>query len=224
MSAADEPTIELTATPELPAAPEPLIVADGLGLRTRRGWVYRDVDLALPDDSVTALAGPAGSGRSMLLLTIAGRARPGEGRLSVAGSTDRRRIRRAVAVARVTAAAELEPELRVADHVREATLLNRTLDFRWAGERVGLDVDSGTLVADLATDDAVLLAVALALATRPTAIVVDDVDIAATPDQQTRIWRALRGTGVAVVASTVDGAPARAEGATVVAMTGGGHH
>lgn len=218
MSEADEPTTELTAEPE------PLIVADGLGLRTRRGWVYRDVDLAVPDDSVTALVGPAGSGRSMLLLTIAGRARSSEGHLTVAGSTDRRRIRRAVAVARVTAAAELEPELRVADHVREATLLNRTLDFPWARKRVGLDVDSGTLVADLATDDAVLLAVAIALAGRPAAIVVDDVDIAATPDQQTRIWRALGGIGVAVVASTVDGAPAGAEGATVVAMTGGGLH
>lgn len=217
------PTADDTRVDE-PIAPEPVIVADGLGLRGRRGWVYRDVDLAVTDDRVVALTGAAGSGRSMLLLTIAGRARTTEGRLAVAGSADRRRIRRAVAVARVTAAAELEPELRVADHVREARLLDRGLDYAWARERVGLDVDSGTLVADLATDDAVLLAVAVALATRPRAIVVDDVDVAATPDQQARIWHALRATGVAVVASTVDGAVARAAGATVVAMTGEGQH
>ena len=44
--------------------PPALIRAEGLGLRTRRGWVFQDVDLRLAEGSVTALVSPAGSGRS----------------------------------------------------------------------------------------------------------------------------------------------------------------
>jgi len=199
-------------------ADDELIHADGLGLRTRRGWVFRDVDLRLPAGSVTALAGPAGSGRSMLLLTVAGRARPSAGRLVVAGREQRVRIRDLVAVARVTKAVELEPEMRVIDHIREAELLGRH-DYRWAAERMALDLDPTALVADLATDDAVLLATALALAGRPKAIVVDDVDIAATHSQQRRMWAAFKKAEVAVIASTVEGGLAEETGATVVAIT-----
>jgi ABC-type polar amino acid transport system ATPase subunit len=189
-------------------------------LRTRRGWVFRNVDLALPTRSVTALAGPAGSGRSMLLLTLAGRARPTTGRLVVAGDERRAAVRRSVAAARVTAAVELEPDLHVVDHVREADLLSRgRADFRWAARVLGLDVDPVAVVGELPTDDATLLAVALALAIQPYVIVVDDVDVAATPAQQERIWAALLAaarTGVAVVASTIDGEVARAAGADVI--------
>ena len=195
-----------------------LITADRLGLRTRRGWVFRDVDLDVRPGSVTALAGQAGSGRSMLLLTLAGRARPTEGRLTVAGTTARPRIRQLVSVARVTGATELEPELRVADHLREASLLTASADHTWARDVVGLTVDSGTLAGDLAVADTVLLSVALALAGRPKAIVVDDVDIAASVVEQNRIWQALRevaDAGVAVLATTVDGDIAADSGATV---------
>ncbi|HEY3611635.1 MAG TPA: ATP-binding cassette domain-containing protein [Pseudonocardiaceae bacterium] len=197
-----------------PEPPQELIRAEQLGLRTRRGWVFRDVDLSLTAGSVTAIAGPAGSGRSMLLLALAGRAKPTAGRLVVAGQEQRPEIRRLVAVARVTAAVELEPEMHVVDHIREADLLGHH-DYRWAAGIVGLDVDPTAVVAELATDDAVLLAVALALAGRPRALVVDDVDIAATPAQQRRIWTALRAAGTAVIATTVDGRIAADAGADV---------
>jgi ABC-type multidrug transport system ATPase subunit len=202
--------------------PPPLIAATGLGLRTRRGWVFRDVDLALAAGSVTALAGPAGSGRSMLLLTIAGRARPSAGTLTVAGHDRRAEIRRSVAVARITAAVELEPELRVTDHVREASLLaHGHFDARWARDLVGSAADSVTLAGDLAADESVLLSVALAMATKPAVLVVDDVDHDASAEQQTRIWRALRtaaDTGTTVVATTVDTETAAGAGAGIVGM------
>lgn len=198
---------------------EPLIQAAGLGLKTGRGWVYHDVDLRLPPNSVTALTGPAGSGRSMLLLTIAGRAKPTTGRLTVGGEQARTKIRHLVAVARITAAVELEPELHVIDHIREAELLTKTSDYRTAARTLDLDLDPTALVADLNPDEAVLLAVALAMTNHPRAIVVDDVDIAATPPQQQRIWTALSKTGTAVIASTVDGTQAQQAGATVVRTT-----
>lgn len=203
-------------TVEAPAPP--LITADGLGLRTRRGWVFRDVDLSLPTGSVTALAGPAGSGRSMLLLTIAGRARPSAGTLTVAGESSRADIRRRVAVARITDAVELEPELRVADHVREASLLaHGEAHTRWARDLVGSAADSATLAGELPADESVLLSVALALSTKPAVLVVDDVDLRATAAQRHRIWRALADVaaqGTTVVASTIDAGPA----ANVVAL------
>lgn len=191
-----------------------LIRAEQLGLRTKRGWVYQGIDLALAAGSVTALVGPAGSGRSMLLLTLAGRAKPTTGRLVVAGRQRRSDIRQLVAVARVTGAVELEPEMHVIDHIREAELLGQR-DYRQAAKAIGLDLDPTAVVGELATDDAVLLAVALALAARPKALVVDDVDIAATPTQQQRIWTALRKADTTVIATTVDGEIAADAGADV---------
>jgi ABC-type multidrug transport system ATPase subunit len=197
-----------------PEPPEELIRAEQLGLRAKRGWVYQGIDLALTAGSVTAITGPAGSGRSMLLLTLAGRARPTTGRLIVAGQERRSDIRQLVAVARITGAVELEPELHVIDHIREAELLAQR-DYRWAAGKIGLDVDPTAIVGEVATDDAVLLAVALALAGRPRALVVDDVDIAATPTQQRRIWTALRAAGTTVIATTVDAEIAADTGADV---------
>src|SRR5882757_4798891 len=117
-----------TGTSE-PEPPQELIRAEQFGLRTRRGWVFRDVELSLTAGSVTAITGPAGSGRSMLLLTLAGRAKPTTGRLVVAGQERRPDIRQLVAVARITGAVELEPELHVIDHIREAELLGNH-DYR----------------------------------------------------------------------------------------------
>lgn len=193
-----------------------MIEATGLGLRTRRGWVFRDVDLALPAGSVAAIAGPAGSGRTMLLLTLAGRARPSTGELRVDGATSRPDLRRRVAVARATGAVELDADLTVGDSRREAGLLCHGADLDRAEELVGLDLDGTTLVGDLAQDDRALFALALAAATRPAAVVLDDVDLHTTPAQQRRIWAALRAVaddGTTAVASTA--APALAGDALV---------
>jgi ABC-type multidrug transport system ATPase subunit len=197
-----------TTREDLPVVAEPVVSARQLGLRTKRGWVYRDVELDLADGELLALAGPASSGRSMLLLTLAGRAKPSGGTLSVAGDQRRGKIRQVASVARITGAIELEDNLRVADHLREVQWLTRgEVDFRHAAQLVGFTVDSATLVEDLTPDEATLLAVALAAATKPRLLVVDDVDVAATVEQQRRIWAALRAvadSGIAVVASTVE--------------------
>lgn len=184
-----------------------MIEATGLGLRTRNGWVFRDVDLTVAAGEVVAVAGPAGSGRTMLLLTLAGRAKPSAGELRVGDVTSRPDIRRVVTVARATGAVELDPDLTVGDSRREAGLLFYGADLGSAEELVGLDVDSATVVGDLAVDDRALFALSLAAATHPAAVVLDDVDLGATPAQQHRIWAALRAvaeTGIAVVASAVD--------------------
>ena len=184
-----------------------MIEASGLGLRTRRGWVYRDVDLTVAPGEVAAVTGPSGSGRTMLLLTLAGRAKPSTGELRVGGATSRPDLRRQVTVARATGAVELDPDLTVGDSRREAGLLFYGADLSRFEELTGLDVDSATAVGDLSADDAALFALALAAASRPAALVLDDVDLRATPAQQHRIWAGLHAvaeTGIAVVASAID--------------------
>ena len=184
-----------------------MIEARGLGLRTRQGWVYRDVDLTLPAGSLAAIAGPAGSGRTMLLLTLAGRAKPSIGELRVTEAVNRADIRAQVSVARATGAVELDRDLTVGDSRREAGLLFYGADLDWAETVVGLDLDGTTVIGDLAPDDAALFAVALAAAHHPAAVVLDDVDTHTTPDQQRRIWTALAAVaeaGITVVASTID--------------------
>jgi ABC-2 type transport system ATP-binding protein len=201
-----------------------MIEATGLGLRTRQGWVFRDVDLTVPEGSVAAIAGPAGSGRTMLLLTLAGRAKPSTGELRVADAVSRADIRGQVSVARATGAVELDPDLTVGDSRREAGLLFYGTDLDWAEKLAGLDLDGATLVGDLAPDDAALFAVALAAAARPAAVVLDDVDLHATPDQQRRIWAgiaAVAEAGITVVASTIDAG--LADGALVYELEGNSH-
>ncbi|HEX4226175.1 MAG TPA: ATP-binding cassette domain-containing protein [Pseudonocardiaceae bacterium] len=211
-----------TTREDLPLAAEPVVNARQLSLRTKRGWVFRDVDLDLAEGELLAVAGPAGSGRSMLLLTLAGRAKPSSGTLSVAGDQRRSRIRQATLAARITGAIELEGDLRIADHLREAQwLTHRELDYRSAAELVGFTVDSATFVNDLAPDEATLFAVALAVAGKPRLVVVDDVDVAATVEQQRRIWAALAGvarSGITVAASTVEPDIPAALGARVLAL------
>jgi ABC-type multidrug transport system ATPase subunit len=184
-----------------------MIEATGLGLRTRQGWVYRDIDLSLPAGSLAAIAGPAGSGRTMFLLTLAGRAKPSTGELRVGDALNRADIRAKVLVARATGAVELDPDLTVGDSRREAGLLFYGADLDWAERLVGIQLDGTTLIGDLAPDDAALFAVAIAASARPAALVLDDVDAHATPDQQRRVWAALAAVaeaGITVVASTLD--------------------
>ncbi|WP_051898748.1 ATP-binding cassette domain-containing protein [Sciscionella sediminilitoris] len=202
----------------------PVLIADALSLGTKRGWVFNGVDLVVPTGSLTAVAGPSGSGRTMLLLALAGRAKPSSGTLRVLderGNAELRRsaVREAVAVARVTGAAELEPDLRVIDHRSEAGMLaGKPIDYEWAAGVLGLSVDGAAFVGELPADDATLLAVALAAAAKPSALVVDDVDAQVTQAQQARIWAALAelsGYGVSVIASTHSADIARRYGAAV---------
>nr|BFE86911.1 hypothetical protein GCM10020093_095120 [Planobispora longispora] len=95
--------------------------ACGLSLKTGRGWVYRDVALDAEPGTLTAVAGQAGSGRTSLLLTLAGRMKPTGGTLTVAGQAKPRAIRRAAALGLVDGVNDLERALTVREHVHERT-------------------------------------------------------------------------------------------------------
>ena len=113
--------------------------AHGIGKRYRRGrpWALRDVDLAIPAGSITALVGPNGAGKSTLIKGYVGFEKPTEGRLLVAGVDPWKD--RGAAVRRigyVPQAASLYRELTVSDHLALAARWRDGFDTRAAELRL----------------------------------------------------------------------------------------
>ncbi len=196
------------------------VAARGLGLRGPRGWVFRDVGIDAGPGALIALAGPSGSGRTCLLLTLTGRMRPTEGTATVGGRTLPRRmaaLRRVSALAHVPGVTDLDPALTVAEHLRERELLQRRFgdsvrallrprSRSAAGARrrtdaalaaAGLDLAAlpkgpRTAVRDLERVEALRLSVALALIGRPRLLGVDDTDLKLSAAEREEVWALLR--------------------------------
>lgn len=204
--------------------PAPGIEARALGLRTREGWVYRHVDLAAAPGEVLELRGSGGTGRSMLLLTLAGRARPSTGTLRVLGHERAADIRPRAALARVHDVIGLEPEQTVRQALADRARWDRVrpggsdgLGYRLdeVRELTGLTVPDRERVATLTRVEQTLLAVAAALLSRPGVVLLDDLDVGLPADEQTRVWSALRTAADAdhavAIASTAGAVPSGAD-------------
>jgi ABC-2 type transport system ATP-binding protein len=174
-----------------------VLVAEGLGARTRRGWVFRDVDLAVEDGEFTTLAGGAGSGRTSLLLALAGHFKTTDGtvRRSVAG-----------ALGYVAGVNEPEPGLSVVEHVEERLVLlgraswslrkRRRQALEWLQD---VPLEPQTLGRDLDPLGKHLLCLALARVNEPGILFVDDVDSGLSEVERRTLVEALTATGRAVV-------------------------
>jgi ABC-2 type transport system ATP-binding protein len=188
--------------------------AAGLSLRGERGWVYRDVGIEAEPGSLTAVAGQAGSGRTSLLLTLAGRMRPGSGTLTVGRYTTPRAIRSVAALGLFDGVNDLDGALSVREHVRERVpRLPRSRGRReWAADALALaglepDPRDRTLIRDLGRERRVRLGIALALLDRPGLLVLDDVDAGLALDGREDLWATLRDLaerGLTVVASCTE--------------------
>ncbi|GGK57517.1 hypothetical protein Ppa06_15750 [Planomonospora parontospora subsp. parontospora] len=188
--------------------------AAGLSLEGGHGPVYRDVGLDAPAGSLTALAGQAGSGRTSLLLTLAGRMRPTSGVLTVAGQARPWAIRRVAALGLVDGVNDLEGSLTVREHVHERSrglFWNARSRARAAAalERAGLDLspDDRTLVRELGREQRVRLGVALALLDGPGLLVLDNVDAGLPGDRRDALWATLEdlaAQGLTVVAACTE--------------------
>lgn len=203
-------------------SPAPLVTARGLSLKGPRGWVYRDVDLSLAEGGLAVVSGEAGTGRTCLLLTLAGRMRPGSGEITVAGKATPTAIQRVAALGETGGVNDLDDALTVAEHVFERRHLRAGFLPRRPARRdeevaaalapVGLALDPGTPTGDLGPRDRQLLGAALALMGRPRLLVLDDIDRGMRGDHQREMWESLRAltarAGVTIVASCVDATPA----------------
>lgn len=107
------------AAAEPDRGPTPLLLqARGLEMAGRSSMVFGPLDLDLRTDRVGVVTGQQGSGRSALLLALAGRLKGVQGSLLVTdidGIAHPRALRKQVSVARITDFAELEPNLTVAE-------------------------------------------------------------------------------------------------------------
>lgn len=107
------------------------VTAEDFGLKGPRGWTFRSVSIKAEPGSLIAIEGPSGSGRTCLLLALAGRMRPTEGHAEIGGLPLPRKmaaVRRISALGPVTGVSELDPALTVAEHLRERGLLQRHFD------------------------------------------------------------------------------------------------
>lgn len=197
------------------------ISAHGLGLRTRAGWVYRDIDWDVPGGSLAVVTGPAGSGKTALLLTLAARMRSGQGSLTVAGLDAGRHagaVRHRVGLGEFRGVNDLDETLSVGDQVMAELALHGR---HWRGahvgrvlEPMGLELDPHRKVRDLSAPDRLLLGAALGAISRPPVVIVDELDEDTTPDETQTVLEALRrltSGGTTVVAGALD--PALADSA-----------
>ena len=102
------------------------VALSGWSMSGKQGSVFSDIDLEVPTGAIAIVRGPAGSGKTSLLLSLAGRMRvsEGQGRL---GDLDIRKqaraVRERVAVGHVEGLTDLEGDFTVAQHIAERQIM-----------------------------------------------------------------------------------------------------
>ena len=201
------------------------VVARNLHLTGKRGPVYGPIDLTVRTGELLLVTGPAGSGRTALLLTLAGRLRPSPGsELTVLGH---RLPRRARAVQHRSSAVgfagldDLDEEVSVAAAVREREawlapwyrIVRRPDDAHVAlvCGRVFGDRPVPTarqVVHSLDEASNLMLRISLAMLGNPSLLVIDDLDQLRDSGSRVEVWESLRrlsardGVTVLVASST----------------------
>lgn len=181
--------------------------------------MFGPVTLEISEGWLVALVGPEQSGRTSLLLTLAGRMDPSAGTVDVLGHRlphGRRLVHRHTALAGFDGIDTLDEGLTVAELLQERADLSVPLwrrPLRVGDERMaelartvfGPDApDLDTQVWHLSALQTFQLRLLIALVGAPTLLVVDDVDAVRDPDEQRQVWRSLQricGLRITVVAT-----------------------
>jgi ABC-2 type transport system ATP-binding protein len=182
-----------------------LLEARNLGLQTRRGWVFRGVDLDVEPGELVAIVGPAASGRTSLLLALGDRFKVTDGTLTRHGTT---------ALAHVPGVTDPDPNLTVAENLEERLILTgHARRGRKAAARRMTDRPD-VLGRDLTPLDRHRLGLVAARLTDPDLVLADDVDAglsAAEREQLLTELRKLTADGVAVVVTAREVEPGTVE-------------
>src|SRR4051794_4673356 len=173
----------------------PVLTASGAGVRHRRRWLFRDLDVRVEPGDLVAVVGPPGSGRTTLLLALARRFRLSAGKITIAGTP---------ALGHVPEVTAPEPVFTVAEHVRERlALLGRK-----KGEPVDLlGLDPELKGRDLTPYEKQVLGLVLALLSRPALIALDGLDDGLDAAEQDALLKRLAevaATGTTVVFTARD--------------------
>lgn len=186
----------------------PVLRIDGASVDGPRGRVFGPLS-ATSTEPVTVVTGTKGSGRTALLLTIAGRMRTATGAVETLGETRTGEIRNMTGIAGFAGIDDLEPAVTVAATLRErlswelpwwrrtpritAAVARELLDPAFGATRAGEEpLDVTQLCRELGPADDSLVRIALALIARPELLVVDDLDALRDPADRARVAARLR--------------------------------
>ena len=204
-----------------PSHPVAVSVQDA-SLRIGRHWIFRDVRFDAPPHGVVAVVGSSGSGKTSLLLSLAGRMHLSEGTVDVGSlrvsgpktsGAALRAIRSRVAVARIADLVGLDPELTLHHNIRDAADwvgVKRSVaveKFDAWRERLELELDPQMRLSELPSIEATAAHLILATLGDPDLIVLDDISDRLTVGERRQIWtivRQIAESGPVVVASTLD--------------------
>ena len=142
----------------------PVLTVNGAGVRHRRRWLFRDLDVSVSAGEVVAIVGPPGSGRTTVLLALAKRFRLSAGEITLMGTA---------ALGHVPDVCEPESVLTVAEHVRERFLLEGrrpVADLDWHG------LDPALRGFELSPFQRQVLGLILARIPQPQLIALDAID------------------------------------------------
>jgi branched-chain amino acid transport system ATP-binding protein len=165
------------------------LTIESLSVPRAERLVLRDVSLDITGGEITALLGPNGTGKSTLVLAVAGVLRPTAGRVRLGDQdlTRRRpeRIRRA-GVAVVPEGRRLLSELTVRDNLRVATYSLANGDAESGLDYVlelfpELKPRLDTAARDLSGGQQQMVVLAQALASRPAVLLVDELSLGLAP-------------------------------------------
>jgi ABC-type cobalamin/Fe3+-siderophores transport system ATPase subunit len=210
---------------ERPEEPEEQTAVVARAIRVSGPWgpVYGPIDLTIPAGGLNVLVCPAGSGRTALMMTLAGRMRPTSGELTVAGA------RRAQDIFALSALAGVDELDTVPESVTVANLITEQLRWNASWYRLIPKADEATLIRvcapvfgelpvpalgeyfeALSELDRLLLRIALANIRRPPMLVVGSVDnVTCDANRDLLIKRLIDlGGSQTVVTATVNGAGA----------------
>ena len=217
----------------------PLLVTEHL--RKQFGGVIAtdDVSLTVQDGEIHAVIGPNGAGKTTLIAQLAGELEPDAGRIYFGGSDVTRRPvheRSLLGLARSFQITSIFRDFTVLDNVALAVQAHRGSSFRfWRNARrdptlreparqalaaVGLDGRADVVAGDLAHGEQRQLEIAMALATRPRLLLLDEPMAGMGREEGERMVELLRGLktghGVLLVEHDMDAVFALADRITVL--------
>jgi branched-chain amino acid transport system ATP-binding protein len=193
------------------AVTDALLEIDGLTKRFGGVLASDAVSLMLPPGELHALIGPNGAGKTTLIAQLTGEITPDLGRIRFAGQdiTGLPVYRRSqIGLARSFQIASLFPEFSALDNAALAVQAHAGHSFRFwnnarcepqlreparaALQRVGLGERADVRVTDLSHGERRQLEIAMALATRPRLLLLDEPMAGMGPDESIRLIEMLR--------------------------------
>ncbi len=199
----------------------PVLVARGLGRAYRGVVALAGVDLDLGGGESVALLGPNGAGKTTLLTILAGVTRRDDGSVSWAPGVAPR-------VGWVPQRPALYGRLTVRENLALFAGLEGAGDPRAMADELIGRADLGTFAdrpaAELSTGTVQRLNLAVALAGRPSALLLDEPTATLSPDQRRRLWSWLdemRADGLALLFSTQSVDEAMRHGDRLVILVAG---